>query len=201
MVTVVDEISYIIDLMRTKGMFTVPNVSTYPSGDITICGNQCASITSLPNGEYSYYSNVPYYYHGSKVQILNMLVDKNKRNSRTKYPALILEENFSSKPIRNRTSGVSVELVIMFVTPRIAGMTNNQSYEHHTKPILYPLLEKFIEVLPRSESVFGYELKDVYVKNDYGDGKIMATDYWDVVALDLKLTLLENCKKKLLCQM
>jgi hypothetical protein len=195
MVSVIDEISYIVDLCRSRGEITLPNGSL-PCSYVVSC-YPCTPLSELEDGTYKTHSEVPYFYYGTKKEILARLTDKNQA-SLFKYPAIILEMPIrETLPTDNRTNA---EVNLFFVTSREASMTYAESYEANIKPTLYPLIETFIIKMTTSESVFGSEVIEKIEAPNYGDGGKMASDYWDAVMLKIKFILKSNCKKLTLCQ-
>jgi hypothetical protein len=199
---VVDEIKYIIDTMRERGIFTkTSNVkpNSVPCNVVYDC-NPCLAFEDLENGVYGWYNLEPYYYYGNKNEIERLLDFKGKafnQENRIKYPAIILEQPFREVP----TNGFNkCTLRILIVTGSNSTDTYEQRYNNSFKTILYPLHDSLISAFKKASNVASYEVLDKTDRPFFTEAALVSSDYWDVIDLRIETTLINNCKTNILCQ-
>ncbi|MEX0597034.1 MAG: hypothetical protein WD512_11095, partial [Candidatus Paceibacterota bacterium] len=147
-----------------------------------------------------WYNKAPYYYFGTKEEILRRLSSKENellREQQLKYPAIIVEMPFKES---NFTDNPTAELSVIFCNNTNVNWTYSERYDNNIKPIIYPLLDSFMRAVKQSDNVQAYEFTDKMDAPFYGDGKVIANDYLDLVLIKTKITFFNNnCKKQKIC--
>lgn len=142
-----------------------------------------------------------FYYFGTKKEIVQRLEAKSKNmthEDKIRYPAIILEHNHKEGTFQNPPK--AVDLSILFATSTKEAYTYQQRYDLNIEPILKPLFDEFQKVAKGSSNVMNYELLELQVNPLFGDGAIIASDYWDMMSAKVRITFINNCKKFKLCQ-
>lgn len=195
---IVEEIEYLIDQIREKGNFTGTIVPIGIPCNVVYNCNECE--TSLNEGDNFWYSKEPYFYYGTKQEILRRLGQKSselKREKQIKYPAIFLEMPFTEL---NFDDNPQVDLNLIFANKTEAGWLYKDRYENNIKPIIYPMIENFKTAVKRSNTVVAYDFMQKIDAPFYADGGVIANEILDLVLIKTKITFINNCKKNKLCQ-
>lgn len=167
---VVDEISKVVDRMRTTGDFTVDNYtggiytmlssnslrekefvsisgSEYKVFDVSSTGFKIETQDSITNG--SYKTLAPYYMYGHRLEINNRLKEKNADNifKFQKYPLVALRMDFEES-INSVVHDVNLNIAMLEFT--LKEYNAEQRYENVFKPFLYPMYDNFMSSLRKS---------------------------------------------------
>ena len=201
---IVDEIQHIIELMREGGTFVKNGSTTTPTiplKKVVFNCNPCTTFDSLADGEHLWQTAVPYYYYGSKQEILRNMDAKAKlmnKEQQYKYPAIILEHNHKEVNLSIDQKKM-VKLNLLFANIREPKWTYKQSYDINIKPILLPLVEKFIKTVKQQPNVPAFKTLEHTILPLYGEGALIGSDYIDLIYLPIEILFNSNCKNKTLC--
>ena len=198
MLVIVDEIKYLIDTFRERGSFTGTTKPEDLPCDVVFNCNPCDNVLSV--GTNTWYNKAPYFYFGTKEEILRRLSDKEntlKRSEQLKYPAIFLEMPFVENGFSDNPE---VDLSIIFANITDANWTYTQRYENNLIPIVYPLIEQFIKAVKQANTVAAYEFTEKIDAPFYANANVIANDFLDLALIKANLTFIKNCKKNNLCQ-
>lgn len=145
---------------------TFPNI-------VTLIGNTVAQCRESG-------AEVPYYYYGHPLEIVNVLAEKDKTNEwkLKKYPAIFLFHNFDEKRTKFESEA---ELQIVIVTDTRPEWKASDRYTNVFTPILLPIYERFMIELGRTTGLrfegehtmkiypFWGSEQDANVGNDFAD--------------------------------
>jgi hypothetical protein len=195
---IVEEIGYIIDQMREFGSFEGATIPTDLKCNYVL---NCDSCNKVPtSGLNHWYSLEPYYYFGTREEILRRLSEKDsqlQRKNQIKYPAIFLEMPFREKAF---TKFPEVELNLYFANNTQSGWTYAERYENNIKPIIYPLINKFEKAVETTDNVMAYDFIEKTDAPFYALKDVIANEILDLVQLKTKIIFNNSCKNFKLCK-
>jgi len=96
--------------------------------------------------------DVPYYEYGHRLEIANLLTERDKTEFKfKKYPLIALRQPFDEVIADGM---VKVKLNFVIVTMTDVKYTTRQRYDKVIIPVLYPLFESFIQAIKNSGLYF-----------------------------------------------
>lgn len=98
--------------------------------------------------------NIPYYEYGHRLEIANLLTEKEKTQFKyTKYPLIALRLDIA-EDIDEGMAKVNLNMAILTMTD--ANYSAKQRYDNVIIPVLYPLYDRFFKAIKKS-GIFTWE--------------------------------------------
>jgi hypothetical protein len=161
----------------------------------------CLKFSDLADGKHLWVTADPYFYFGNKEEVLRRMTAKDNAptlEQKYKYPAIILQHTHKEVSFSMMPDKVKIDL--LFANIRQPEWTFEQSYQNNIEPILLPLAKKFAAIVESQPNVGAYEWQQPQIMPNYGNGALMASDYWDIIHLPFEILFTNNCKNLTLCQ-
>jgi hypothetical protein len=199
-----NEIQHLVDLMREGGLFSKTGATTdvaIPECKVIYDCDPCLTFEQLTDGQHLWQSADPYFYYGNRNEVLRRMTAKDNAptlEQKYKYPAIILEHKHKEVALSMQPSKVKIDL--LFANIRQPEWTFEDSYTNNIEPILLPLLKKFVKTTEQQPNVGAIEWLQHQIMPNYGNGALMASDYWDIIHLPFEILFTNNCKNLTLCQ-
>jgi hypothetical protein len=139
-----------------------------------------------------------HYEHGHPLEVVTALSKKSMDNSN--FPAILLFQDFEEEVSSDRTVYAPLNIVICNYTK--ASYSASERYNNNFKPVLYPLLDKFIKGCANSKHIEGRVLP--YKKTDrlywgksglYNNTSNLFNEYVDAIEININLTFKNICNE------
>lgn len=190
----------IVNSMRESGEVEVvtPGVGPIETCERVVYYNDncvCTKIADLTPGVYNYTIMRPHFMFGNKLEIQRIFQQRTKHQG-NKYPVIIMEQPFVETP-REIGTEATIRLLFASFVPKTdnAGLpVYKKSYQTRFKSVLYPLYNDFVKHLRNSGFVKAWEITSKVDRPLFGEQKLIASDYWDVIDAKFKVTISKSCQ-------
>ena len=132
----------------------------------------------------------------NKALIEQWISSNAKDNDIESYPLIVMQtpnkkdnptDDLKKYELNNQRFILAVDTDINYTTA--------ERYDINFKPILFPLLQSFINLMNRSNSVSKFEILSFQDVEYFGNTKEVASDKWDYIEVFADIRLVENCNK------